>query len=146
LPVEAAPAAVVVPAAMEPAPQVATPVYAAPSDYPSAQPRRGAFRLIVGVLLLLIVASAFGGWYFWGVETVIVCSPPDVKVFLDDQELTPTSYGRYVIPHLSRKPHVLTVQRPGCADTIERLDFPLSSSHEWVNIRLVRSGQTSPGR
>ena len=35
-----------------------------------------------------------------GVETVIVCSPPDVTVFLDNKELAPTSYGRYVIPHL----------------------------------------------
>ena len=72
-----------------------------------------------------------------GVETVIVCSPPDVTVFLDDKELAPTSYGRYVIPHLSRQPHLLRVQRAGFADTIERLDFPMTSLHEWVNIKLV---------
>jgi hypothetical protein len=131
---------------VEPAPQVAPPIYAAPSDYPPAQPGGGAFRVIVLVLLLLIVIGGFGGWYFMGVETVIVCSPPDVKVFLDDKELPPTSYGRYVIPHLSRQPHLLKVQRAGFADTIERLDFPFTSLHEWVNIKLVphRPARSSP--
>jgi hypothetical protein len=76
-----------------------------------------------------------------GVETVIVCSPPGVTVFLDDKELQPTSYGRYVIPHLSRKVHFLKVQSPGFADTIERLDFPMTSLHEWVSIKLVPSRQ-----
>ncbi|HEY2361006.1 MAG TPA: hypothetical protein VGK36_07820 [Candidatus Angelobacter sp.] len=128
---------------IEPAPQVAAPVYATPSDYPPAQPGGGAFRIIVLVLLLLILVGAFGGWYFMGVETVIVCSPPDVTVFLDDKELAPTSYGRYVVPHLSRQPHLLKVQRAGFADTIERLDFPFTSLHEWVNIKLV---PRSPGR
>jgi rRNA maturation endonuclease Nob1 len=122
---------------VEPAPQIAAPVYATPSDYPPAQPGRGAFRVIVLVLLLLIVIGGLGGWYFMGVETVIVCSPPDVTVFLDDKELAPTSYGRYVVPHLSRQQHLLRVQRPGFADTIERLNFPLTSLHEWVNIKLV---------
>ena len=93
--------------------------------------------MIVVVLLLLIVVGGFGGWYFMGVETVIVCSPPDVTVFLDDKEVAPTSYGRYVIPHLSRQPHLLRVQRAGFADTIERLDFPMTSLHEWVNVKLV---------
>ena len=93
--------------------------------------------MVVLVLLLVIVVGGFGGWYFMGVETVIVCSPPDVTVFLDDKELPPTSYGRYVIPHLSRQPHLLKVQRSGFADTIERLDFPMTSLHEWVNIKLV---------
>ncbi|HEY1529148.1 MAG TPA: hypothetical protein VGH51_23215 [Candidatus Angelobacter sp.] len=145
--VETTPSAVAIPPAMEPAPQVAAPPYAAPSEYPSEQPRSGgAFRLIVVILLLTMVAGAFGGWYFWGVETVIVCSPPDVQVFLDDQELAPTSYGRYVIPHLSRNAHVLKVQRSGYADTIEKLDFPLSSSREWVNIRLMRSRPIRSGR
>jgi hypothetical protein len=32
---------------------------------------------------------------------------------------------------------LLRVQRPGFADTIERLDFPMTSLHEWVNIKLV---------
>ena len=81
-----------------------------------------------------------------GVETVIVCSPPDVTVFLDNKELAPTSYGRYVIPHLSRQPHLLRVQRAGFADTIERLDFPMTSLHEWVNIKLVPHRQTRPSR
>ena len=125
------------PAPVEPAPQIAAPVYATPSDYPPEQPGGGAFRAIVLILLLLIVLGGLGGWYFMGVETVIVCSPPDVTVFLDGKELPPTSYGRYVIPHLSRQPHLLSVQRAGFADTIERLDFPLTSLHEWVNIKLV---------
>jgi hypothetical protein len=121
-----------------PAPQVAAPLYATPSDYPPEQPAGGgAFRIIVLVLLLLIVIGGLGGWYFIGVETVLVCSPPDVTVFLDGKELAPTSYGRYVIPHLSRQPHLLRVQSAGFADTIERLDFPLTSRHEWVNIKLV---------
>ena len=127
---------------VQPAPQVAAPVYATPSDYQPAKPRGGAFRAIVLVLLLLIVGGGFGGWYFMGVETVIVCSPPDVTVFLDGKELAPTSYGRYVIPHLSRQPHLLRVQRAGFADTIERLDFPVTSLHEWVNIKLVPRRQT----
>jgi hypothetical protein len=128
------------------APQIAPPICAAPSDYPPAQPSGGAFRVVVLILLLVIVAGAFGGWYFWGVETVIVCSPPDVRVSLDDKELTPSSYGRYVIPHLSRQSHLLKVQRPGFADTLQRLDFSLSSLHEWVNIKLVPSRQLEPRR
>jgi hypothetical protein len=129
-------------AATQPAtPQIAPPLYATPTDYSPAQPGGGAFRTVVLILLLVIVAGAFGGWYFWGVETVIVCSPPDVRVFLDDKELSPESYGRYVIPHLSRQSHLLKVQRPGFADTIQRLDFSLASLHEWVNIKLVPSRQ-----
>lgn len=133
-------------APVEPAPQIAPPLYATPSDYPPVQPGGGAFRLIVLILLLVIVLGGFGGWYFVGVETVIVCSPPDVKVFLDDKELAPTSYGRYVISHLSRQPHLLKVQRAGFADTIERLDFPMTSLHEWVNIKLVPSRLARPPR
>jgi hypothetical protein len=122
---------------VEPAPQLATPAYSRPRDYAPAQPGGGAFRIIVVVLLLLIVVGGAGGWYLLGVETVIVCSPPDVTVFLDNKELAPTSYGRYVIPHLSRQPHLLRVQRAGFADTIERLDFPGTSLHEWINVKLV---------
>lgn len=131
---------------VEPAPRVAAPVYAAPGDYPPVQPGGGAFRVVVLVLLLVIMVCGFGGWYLMGVETVIVCSPPDVTVFLDDKELAPTSYGRYVIPHLSRQPHLLKVQRAGFADTIERLDFPFTSLHEWINIKLVPRRQTRPSR
>ena len=131
---------------LQPAPQVAAPVYATPGDYPSAQPGGGAFRIIVLILLLVIVVCGFAGWYFMGVETVIVCSPPDVTVFLDDKELAPTSYGHYVVSHLSRQPHLLKVQRAGFADTIERLDFPMTSLHEWVNIKLVPRRQTRPSR
>jgi uncharacterized OB-fold protein len=131
---------------LQPAPQVAAPIYAAAGDYPPAQPGGSAFRVIVLVLLLLIIVGGLGGWYFMGVETVIVCSPPDVTVFLDDKELAPTSYGRYVVPHLSRRPHLLKVQRAGFADTIERLDFPFTSLHEWINIKLVSHRQTRPSR
>jgi hypothetical protein len=95
--------------------------------------------VVILILLAVIAATSFGAWYFWGVETVVVCSPPNVRVYLDDKEITPTSYGRYVIPHVSRKPHLLKVQSPGFADTIQRLDFPLTSAQEWVNIRLVPS-------
>jgi hypothetical protein len=132
------------PAPVVPAPQLAAPVYATSSDYQPAQPRGGAFRVIVLVLLLVIVVGGLGGWYFMGVETIIVCSPPDVTVFLDDKELAPTSYGRYVIPHLSRQAHLLRVGRTGFADTIERLDFPMTSLHEWVNVKLVPRRQTRP--
>jgi hypothetical protein len=115
--------------------------YAAQPAYQPSQASSGSFRAIVLVLLLVIVVCGFGGWYLMGVETVIVCSPPGVTVFLDDKELQPTSYGRYVIPHLSRKVHFLKVQSPGFADTIERLDFPMTSLHEWVSIKLVPSRQ-----
>ncbi|MGZ4871876.1 MAG: hypothetical protein ACXVIO_07510 [Candidatus Angelobacter sp.] len=144
MPVETMLASAAVPLAAKPAPQVAAPVYATPSEYEPAQPGGGAFRAIVLMLVLLIVVAGFGGWYFMGVETVIVSSPPDVTVFLDDKELAPTSYGRYVIPHLSRQPHLLRVQRPGFADTIQRLDFPLTSLHEWVNIKLVPNRRVRP--
>jgi hypothetical protein len=127
-------------------PVIAPPIYATPTDYSSAQPGGGAFRTVVLILLLLIVAGAFGGWYFWGVETVIVCSPPDVRLFLDDKELQPSSYGRYVVSHLSRQSHLLKVQRTGFADTIQKLDFPLTSTQEWVNIKLVPHRQLEPSR
>jgi double zinc ribbon protein len=125
---------------------IAPPVYATPTDYSPAQPHGGAFRTVVLILLFVIVAGAFGGWYFWGVETVVVCSPPDVQVFLDDKEVQPSSYGRYVVPHLSRQSHLLKVQRPGFADTIQRIDFPLTSTQEWVNIKLVPRRQLEPRR
>jgi rRNA maturation endonuclease Nob1 len=125
----------------QPVPQVAPPLYAAPSEYQPTQPGGSAFRIAVLILLVVIVAGALGSWYFWGVETIIVSSPPDVTVFLDDKELAQSSYGRYVIPHLSRQSHLLKVQRMGFADTIQRLDFPLTSLHEWVNIKLVPSRQ-----
>jgi hypothetical protein len=143
--VETAPEAARFQPAAEPVAQVTAPQYPAPSDYQPAQPASGGkFSAIVLVLLLIIVVGACGGWYFWGVETIIVSSPPGVTVFLDDKELAPESYGRYVIPHLSRKTHFLKVQRPGFADTIQRLDFPLTSLHEWVNIKLVPSRQVRP--
>jgi hypothetical protein len=142
VPVETAPAAVTAESLVEqdsvkPAPQLTAPVYATPVEYQPAQPGGGAFRTVIIILLLLVLIGGFGGWYFMGVETIIVSSPPDVTVFLDDKELAPASYGRYVIPHLSRQPHLLRVQRAGFADTIQRLDFPLTSLHEWVNIKLV---------
>jgi len=116
------------------------PSYSTPSPYlHEKQPGSGGLRTVVLVLLLVIVLGALGGWYFWGVETVVVVSPPDARVLLDGQELSTTSPGRYVIPHLSRKPHLLRVQSPGFADTIQRLDFPLTSLQEWVNVTLVRS-------
>jgi hypothetical protein len=107
-----------------------------PTEQPSGG---GSFGKVVLVLFLLIILGVAGAWYFWGVETIVVCSPPNVKVFLDEKEIAPESYGRYVIPHLSRKPHLLKIQSPGFADTIQKLDFPLTSSREWVNIRLVPS-------
>jgi hypothetical protein len=113
--------------------------YPAPAAYPQSQQPGGKFGVVILILLAVIAATGFGAWYFWGVETVVVCSPPNVRVYLDDTEITPTSYGRYVIPHVSRKPHLLKVQSPGFADTIQRLDFPLTSAQEWVNIRLVPS-------
>jgi hypothetical protein len=121
----------------EPAPQA----YSGSTRYtPTEQPSGGgSFGKVVLVLFLLIILGVAGAWYFWGVETIVVCSPPNVKVFLDEKEIAPESYGRYVIPHLSRKLHLLKIQSPGFADTIQRLDFPLTSSHEWVNIRLVPS-------
>src|SRR4029077_13892103 len=123
------------------APQPALHAYSAQPAYQPSQASGGSFRAIVLVLLLIIVVCGSGGWYLMGVETVIVCNPPGVTVFLDDKELQPTSFGRYVIPHLSHKTHFLKVQSPGFADTIERLDFPLTSLHEWVNIKLVPSRQ-----
>ena len=132
----------IAPPTTQPEPQSIAPTYPAQLAYSQEkQPGSGRFRIVVLILLLVIVLGALGGWYFWGVETVIVCSPPDVRVFLDGQELAASSYGRYVVPHLSRKTHLLKVQSAGFADTIQRLDFPLTSLHEWVNVTLVRSRQ-----
>lgn len=135
--------------ANQPEPQFSTPPtsaqhtapdYPVQFPYPPAQQRSGGrFSIIVVILLLVLVVCGLGAWYFWGVETVVVVSPPDARVFLDNQELTANSPGRYVVPHLSRKPHLLKVQSPGFAETVQRLDFPLSSINEWVNITLVRS-------
>jgi zinc ribbon protein len=147
---EQAPAAAPAPAPAkteaEPAPVIAKPepqpaaAYAAQSDYElPPPPRRGKFGALVSILLLVIVLCALGAWYFWGVETVVVVSPPDARVFLDGQEISTNSPGRYVISHLSRKSHLLKVKNPGYADTIERIDFPLTSFNEWVNVTLVRS-------
>jgi hypothetical protein len=137
-PTEIAPEAAPSQPAAEPVPQLASPSYPARNEYqPAQQASGGKFGVVVLVLLLVIVVGICGAWYFRGVETVVVCSPPDVTIFLDDKELAPASYGRYVIPHLSRQTHFLKVQRPGFADTIQRLDFPLTSLHEWVNIKLV---------
>ena len=132
----------IAPPTTQPEPQSIAPTYPAQLAYSQEkQPGSGRFRIVVLILLLVIVLGALGGGYFWGVETVIVCSPPDVRVFLDGQELAASSYGRYVVPHLSRKTHLLKVQSAGFADTIQRLDFPLTSLHEWVNVTLVRSRQ-----
>jgi len=149
---EQAPAPAVAPAPApvkteaEPAPVIAKPepqpaaAYAAQSDYElPPPPRRGKFGALVSILLLVIVLCALGAWYFWGVETVVVCSPPTARVFLDGQEISTNSPGRYVLSHLSRKSHLLKVKNPGYADTIERIDFPLTSFNEWVNVTLVRS-------
>ncbi|HEY7404983.1 MAG TPA: hypothetical protein VIB39_15770 [Candidatus Angelobacter sp.] len=129
-----------------PSPEPSPQAYADSSTYtPAQQPSgSGSIGTLVLVLVLVIILAGAGAWYFWGVETIVVSSPPNVKVFLDDKEVAPTSYGRYVIPHLSRKPHLLKVQSPGFADTLQRLDFPLTSSREWVNIRLVPSPAPRP--
>lgn len=114
--------------------------YPPQNAYAPQQPSSGGkFGLVILILLIVIAGGGLGAWYFWGVETIVVCSPPDVTVFLDEKEIAPTSYGRYVIPHLSRKEHLLKIQSPGFADTLQRLDFPLISSQEWVNIKLVPS-------
>ncbi|HET9837512.1 MAG TPA: hypothetical protein VFR84_04695 [Candidatus Angelobacter sp.] len=116
------------------------PAYAAQPDFPPMAPARsGKMGIIVTILLLVIVVGGLGGWYFWGVETIVVCSPPTARVFLDGQELAASSPGRFVISHLPRKSHMLKVKNPGYADTIQRLDFPLTSFSEWVNVTLVRS-------
>jgi hypothetical protein len=124
----------------QPARSSIAPDYAAePAYQPPQPPGSGKFRAVVLILSLVIVLGGLGGWYFWGVDAVVVVSPPDARVFLDGQELYPKGDGRYEIPHLARKPHLLKVQSPGFADTIQRLDFPLTSLNEWVNVTLVRS-------
>lgn len=45
------------------------------------------------------------------------------------------------MPHLSRHPHTLKVQRAGYTDAVETLDLPLIRSTEWITVRLTsRSG------
>jgi predicted amidophosphoribosyltransferase len=95
----------------------------------------GAIALAVLMIVLLLAAGA--GWYFWGVNTVIVCSPYDSKVFVDGQELSPDTPGRFSVDHLARGPHTLKVQRDGFNDSFMNLDFPLTSATEWINVRLT---------
>ena len=95
-------------------------------------------RILIPLLIVLLLFLAGGtGWYFWGVNTVIVCTPFDSRVFLDEIELTPETPGRFTIEHLSRNPHMLKVQRSGYSESYLSLDFPLTSSCEFVNIRLT---------
>jgi len=99
--------------------------------------RRSALPLIAAVLLVIVlIVGAGAAWYFRGVDAIIVCSPFDAKAFLDGVELTPESPGRFSISQLSREPHTLKVQRDGYGYSIQTLDFPLTSSSEFVNVRL----------
>ncbi len=116
------------------------------ADLEMSRPRfntksKGAM-VAAGVVLVLMLAGT--GWYFWGVETVIVCSPTDVKVTLDGNRIVPDSPGRFTVSHLARRRHTLRIQRVGYLDSIQTLDFPLSSLNEWVNVRLIPNASTSP--
>jgi hypothetical protein len=99
--------------------------------------------VVAVVIAVLALALAGAGWYFWGVETVIVTVPADAKVLLDDGQLSAESPGRFVVSHLARRRHTLTVRRTGYAEVIQTLDFPLASLTEWVNIRMTPSAQRS---
>ena len=89
------------------------------------------------VLMIVLLIAAGTGWYFWGVDTVIVCAPYDCKAFLDGVELSPESPGRFTVPHMARGPHMLMVQKTGYSEVFQNLDFPLTSISEWVNVRLT---------
>lgn len=130
------------PQTVEPLRQPEPRIYPPRGGYQTQTEPSRRFGLLVLILLIVIVGAGFGGWYLWGVETIVVCSPPDARVSLDDKELPTDPFGRYVIPHLSRSPHLLKVQRRGFADTLQRLDFPLTSSREWITIVLVPSQPT----
>ena len=105
------------------------------SPAPARKKPLGAITIAILGIVLLVAAAA--GWYFWGVNTVIVCSPYDSKVFLDGQELSPDTPGRFNVDHLARGPHTLKVQKDGFSDSLMNLDFPLTSSTEWINVRLT---------
>jgi hypothetical protein len=119
---------------------------AAMSSWETAQPLRKEVRvsrrkpwgvIIIALLAIVLLAGAATTWYYWGVNTVIVCSPYDAKVFLDGEELSPDTPGRFSVDHLPRGPHTLKVQRDGYSDSFMNLDFPMTSASEWVNVRLT---------
>ena len=98
--------------------------------------KKGLPLVGIAVLLLVLILGSAAGWYFWGVDTVVACSPFDAKASLDGVELAPDTPGRFSIPHLSRGPHTLKVQRDGYDPTVQTLDFPVTSISEYVNVRL----------
>ena len=110
------------------------------------RPKKGMPVVGVAVLLLVLILGAAAGWYFWGVDTVVACSPFDAKASLDGEELTPDTPGRFSIPHLSRGPHTLKVQRDGYGPTVQTLDFPMTSISEYVNVRLSPQQKTNKAR
>ena len=113
-------------------------VSAAPLVIDAPRRRRKALPLIAAVLLLIVlIVGAGAAWYFQGVDAIIVCSPFDAKAFLDGVELTPESPGRFSVSHLSREPHTLRVQRDGYNYSIQTLDFPVTSTSEFINVRLT---------
>jgi len=112
-----------------------------PSGAESAESARrptvAALRAVGAIVFLLAAGAA--SWYLWGVQTIIVASPRADHVFLDNEEL-PQVDGRFVVPHLSRHPHTLKVQREGYADLVETLNFPLTASTEWITVSLTPNG------
>ena len=110
------------------------------------RPKKGLPAVAVAVLLLVLIVGAAAGWYFWGVDTVVACSPFDAKASLDGVELTPDTPGRFSIPHLARGPHTLKVQRDGYGSTVQTLDFPMTSISEYVNVRLSPLQKTNKPR
>jgi hypothetical protein len=112
-----------------------------PPGAESAEPARKATvagLIAVGVIVPVLALGA-ATWYLWGVQTIIVSSPRADHVFLDKEELHQVD-GRFIVPHLSRHPHTLKVQRAGYLDSVQTLNFPLTDSTEWITVSLTASG------
>ena len=116
------------------APAVAGSLASAPAQTPPVK-RSKALPTAAGALLVLALAGA--GWYFWGVEVIVVSVPQDAQVFIDGQQFPAQSYGRFDIPHLSRRPHTLKINHAGYIDSVQSLNFPLTDLTEWITVRLT---------
>ena len=91
---------------------------------------------IVAALVVLVLAAG-AGWWFWGVDLVVVTVPPDAKVWVDQQPVAPQSFGRYALSHLARRSHTVTVKRDGYTDSTQTVDYAWSDNTQWVTVRLT---------
>jgi hypothetical protein len=102
-----------------------------------ASVNKGSRAFLIATVAVFALALAAVGWYFWGVEAIIVTVPPDAQVLIDGQPLSAQSYGRFVAPHLTRRLHTLKVQRDAYSNSKQELDFRATEFTDWITVRLT---------